>query len=446
MPISQFTAEEGDTFLGVSRLIFGDDTHEVEIRQANSGVSEPFQSNVSLVIPQDTTPQDPPPVANVSFNGSGLPRVVDGAQTVRVVVNGEEVQRWTEIIFTDELDGMPTCSVKLPFDDVAAKVFAPLQFQVVQVFFGNLLMFTGNVFNPDPRASVDGKTLVVECYSKPAVLWDCCPPASQSGELQFRKQILEDISASLLGPFGIDIAVETNFYDPTQFKRVAINSDELIGPFITKLAKQRRLVVGATPDGKLAFRNDETPSLAVAKLEEGTPSVDRIKLQLNQREFFSEVAGFRPSVLEELGGRRSVPVIKRVPGASFVRPKTVILSDIEKGEMETATAAAFGRMYANVATWTVHTPTWFASGNTVWESGQRVELLAPGVFVDRVYELTVRKVTFTFNKDRQIARLDLMFPNAFAGQAPSDGFPWEPKPQVSGRPIIDSLRPQGTET
>ncbi len=407
-----------DTFLNISRATFGDDAHEVQIRLANPGLIEPMDGDIEVIIPEDA-------LQLTDFRGGS-----SDPEEILVYVNGNKLNTWDDLILSEGLDKIGDVKFTIPFDltnPTLVETFRPLAFQKIVITVGLFVLFTGNIYNVDPRISDNESILTIQAYATPGVLFDCTVPSSFAAQTEFLDQNLQQIAESILRPYGIPVEFISTDYDDAPFSLVSINVDEKIGPFLSKLARQRRLVVGSDRDGKLIFRNDKVRRQRVGFLSEGKPPLTSIKLQLKQREYFSHISGFENVEVGRVDEATTVRAKGGLGGgfANYVRPRNIVVADAFGGEMENAVNASIGRMYANVAAWSVQVPTWFDDEGVLWEAGQEMSVLAPTAFIIRPYSFTVRKITFSINKSQQVARMDLMFPNAFAGEAPPDGFPWD---------------------
>lgn len=413
-----YNARGGETFLDVSRRVYGNDQKETLLRQANPSLQEPFQPNAVVKTPQ-------------SLSRNLIDRSAQGG--VSVWVNDTEIKEWTELILTEVYDGVGDLMMKLPYEPegIHKGLFNPFEFQTIYVStvvdgFADFI-FTGTIFNIDPRLESDKRTMIIQAYSLPGVLFDCTVPSSMVDSLRFENQNLQQITDTLIEPFQLNAVIQGKQPSETVFPQHSINSDDRIGGFLSKLAREKQLIMGNNAFGDIVYRNDgDADSEPVAFFDESSSAIEKVKVHLQQREMYSDIASFRRlGDLSYILNQNSKPESRNIPEVTAFRPRNITSSFSAGGSDQTALDAAVGRMYANGISWSLQTPTWgVESGKPSWRVGDRVQLRAPSVFIPEPYILTVRKITFRINKDRQVARLDLMLPGVLATGKLEQPLPW----------------------
>jgi prophage tail gpP-like protein len=103
-----------------------------------------------------------------------------------------------------------------------------------------------------------------------------------------------------------------------------------------------------------------------------------------------------------------------------------MVPDTDPAEVPDATKAELGRMFANVASWTISDlPTWRDPQGELWQPNTTVTVNAPYAFIYRDSELLVRSVRLRQDpKNGERADLNVVLPGAFSSEVPSF-LPWD---------------------
>ncbi len=406
----QYTITTGDTFEGISRRCYGTERYAGLIQESNPGVLEPLIQGEVLFVP---ALQDTPRTIT-----SSVP--ADNTSECAIIVNGSRFRFWSEMVLTRSIDAMDTLEFSAPFegsDRSLRDTFRPFEYQQMQVAVGGEPLFTGTLVGVTPVVDDKSKTLSVSGYSTPGVLNDCTSPAS-SYPIEYNGQNLEAIANAVCAPFGVRV-VFTGESGPN-FTRAAAGPGETVIAFLTGLARQRGLVISSTPDGSLLFQvsKQEAP---VAILTQGSSPLISVVPSFSPQQYYSHVTGLEPVLLGTQGSQYTV---KNPHLAGTTRPLTFKAGDAQGGSIKTAVDAKLGRMYGNMAAYSVTVSTWRDPQGQLWEPNTTIQLLAPDAMVYNPYSFTVRSVAFSRDSNTESAKLDLVLPGAFNGQVP-ESMPWD---------------------
>lgn len=408
--MSTFRVVAGDTFELIARQRYGTELEAKRIADANPGVFEPLVPGSIIIVPTDPlAPQDQPSVTPA-----------DNPDEVALLINNKRYRFWTNVLITRAIDVADTIEFAAPFDADAPgfrETFRPFTFKPLAVTVGGQPLFTGTMVAIDPTLG-DSKTLAVSGYSLPGVLNDCNAPAS-SFPLEFDGQSLKEISKTVASPFGIGVEFRA---DPgAKFDRVASTPTKKVLAFLAELARQRNLVIGSTTRGKLLYWQSIRPGNPVARLRQGVSPVLGVVPSFNPQEYYSHITGIEPPLA---GFETRQYTVKNPHLEGVTRPLTFKAPDTFDGEIKVATEAKMGRMFGNIASWSVPVATWRDPQGNLWEPNTTVTLLAPDAMVYTEYEFIIRSVQFEADKSRRSATLKLVMPGSFDGRIP-ESLPWD---------------------
>lgn len=408
--MSEYTVIIGDTYEKIARKAYGTEDKESLVRSANPGVLEPLTPGISIHLPVDpSAPQDRQQSTAGNLN------------EVSILLNNKVLRYWSRITISRSVDTFDTVSVEAPFDDTDAdhrNLFRPFQYDRLIVSVGGVPLFTGTAVSVVPQLLRTSKKVKITGYSLPGVLGDCTAPPD-SAPIEFNDQALPAIAATLTRPFGIGVDIDAD--TGSTFERVAMGSGESVYEFLTKLAKQRNVVIGTTESGRLKFWQSATDGVPVAKLIQGNSPVLSVVPQFNPQQYYSHVTGIEPAYLGLSGTKFTV---KNERLAGVLRPHVFQLPDTQAGDMEIAVRAKVARMFGNMASYTVECATWRSPAGKLWAPNDVITLQAPSAMVYEEYKFVVRSVDFVRSDKEFSAALSLMIPGSFSGELP-DKLPWE---------------------
>lgn len=401
----------GDTFEIISRKKYGTETEAGRIAAANPGVSEPLTPGTSITIPQQ---------ANAPTD-SAQQAPADNEDEVSLSIDGQRFRFWDSVRITRSMDTVDGIEFGAPFQSESAafrETFRPFTFKDVTATVGGDPFFTGTIVSINPSVDSTRKSIRVGGYSKPGTLSDCTPPAS-SYPLEFNGQGLQEIAQTLAQPFGV--GVEFRADQGAIFDRVAIRPGEKVLTFLAKLAKQRNLIISSTPTGALLFWQSVKAGNPVARLSQGSSPLMLITPQFTEQQYFSHITGLEPVVIG-LPGQQFTVKNTRLEG--IVRPFAFKTPDTVDADVKLAVEAKMGRMFGNMATYTVEVPTWRDPAGKLWEPNTTLTLVAPDAMIYNEFEFEIRAVAYSKQPTTKTAVLTLAIPGAFSGKIP-ESLPWD---------------------
>lgn len=399
----------GDTFESIARKRYGDETQARRISSANPGTSEPLVVGTQLIIPDQ--PGAPKNVLQQAQAGS--------ENEVAVLIEGKRFRFWENIRITRSIDAMDTVEFTAPLEEEFRDTFRPFSYKPLVVTVGGTPLFTGTMVGILPNVSANRRTLDISGYSLPGVLNDCTPPASTMEQLEFFDQGLEEITKAMVAPFGLDVQFDADA--GAIFDLVAIDVDVKVLRFLTKLAKQRNLIVSSTADGVLLFHQSVSPGSPIAVLSQGSSPVVAVTPALNPQEYYSHITGVDPYLVGLDGSQFTV---KNERLAGVVRPFTFKTPDTIDSNVKTAVDAKVGRMFGNAASYVLELSTWRDPKGELWTPNTTIKLQAPGAMIYNSYEFVIRSVELNKASNAETAWLTLVIPGSFSGKVPGT-LPWD---------------------
>lgn len=342
-------------------------------------------------------------------------------EDVSILIDGARWDSWDTLEITRSLTSMRTVSFVSPFEperSLFRETFQPFSYKPLELRVGDEVLFTGTLVGVDPDTSSDARIVKVTAYSKPAVLTDVVEPAS-AYPLELNGLSLEQVATRLLEPFGLEVQLDDD--EGATFRRVAIEPQDAVLPFLIELAKQRGLVISDTAAGALRiWKSIEAGTTPVARFAEGEPPLRSVRSTFAPQRYFSELTGIAKARSGRAGSRFTV----QNPHLEVLRPGAVQLDDTDDADVPTATEARLGRMFGNALAVAISLPTWRTSAGDLWEPNTALLLEAPGAMIYRQTEFLIRTVALRQDAESIVAELGLVLPGAFSGEAPAE-LPWD---------------------
>jgi len=346
-------------------------------------------------------------------------------------IDSKKFVGWESVDINLQLDSFSSVDFTAPFeaDNPAFRnTFRPFAFDPFKLRikhddqFGrsrNDLVFDGTVVGIHPNDDPAKSTVAVSAYAKPGVMADCTMPG-QSVPLEFKKLGLQAIALRLAEPFGVEVQFDAS--EGTPFPQVKLKVTDKPYEFLSKLARQRNLILSNTPEGKLLCTKSVEPGNPVAKLTGGQSPVGSIKASFDPQQWFAELTGF----VAKKKGKRAAKHTERNPFLdAIVRPHSFKLEDVEPGDAPEAVRAKLSRMFSTTASWQVPVSTWRDPQGELWQPNTTIVVEAPNAMIYRPYEFLIRGVALHQDSEREDAVLSVVMPGAFSGEAP-ETLPWAP--------------------
>ncbi|HEY3497183.1 MAG TPA: hypothetical protein VGK73_20945 [Polyangiaceae bacterium] len=347
--------------------------------------------------------------------------MADPADNVSILIDGKSFRDWTEIDLEVSLDCFSSITVTAPFEPKLASVraaFRPFSFNPIEVSVDDELLFRGTLLDPSPKLDEAERSLRMSGYALPGVLNDCETPASRK-PFELRNVGLRAIFEYFCEPFGLAVEIEGD--EGAKFKKVRPKNDEKLLTFLTPLANQRGFVITNSTEGAVRLWRSISTGSPAARFVEGEAPLASVDPQFKSQEYHSEVTAYAPGKAGKTGGQwtEQNPFL-----GNRRRPHSFILDDTEKGDAPSATKAKLGRMFGNMASWSLPGLPGLRDGfGRLWQPNRSILLTAPGAYVNHESELVVRQVKFSITKESRSSTLEVVLPGSFSGEVPTK-LPW----------------------
>jgi len=272
----------------------------------------------------------------------------DSPDQTTIVINGTRVTQFLDESILVSMDNVGAgFSFSVPFFPGTKQyrdLFRPFKYQDFQLYIGNDLKINGTIEKISPVLSSASTLINIQGRSKTGVLVDCS--FEKKDTMEFLKADLEEIANTVVGKFGI----ETSFPDGAGaiFEKAGPDSPiTKIFDFLQNLARQRSLLMGQTPDGKLLFRRANTTGNPVAELIEGqqgviisTADYDSTK-RFSKYDVFGQEPGKNDNFTQLLASISKKPAAVNEssqdindPSIFAIRPKAINANDTNQGNIE----------------------------------------------------------------------------------------------------------------
>lgn len=329
---------------------------------------------------------------------------------------------WSDVGIKRSIDTYSSVSFSAPFEPDRSEfreTFRPFSFKRLECLINLEPRFTGMIVNVDPPLKPDERRVTVTGYSRPAVYTDVTAPVGS--KLEFLGLTLRQIAEQIGVPFGVLVEVIGDDTG-TPFKKVRLDIDKKIQEFFADLAKQRNLVISDTWDGRQLFWRAIDPGRPRARFEEGKAPLTKVTPKFSPQDYYSDVTGYGKR-------KRGYGPGKWTAHNNWLdtkrRPLTFKLEDSERADVPEATLARLGRMFANMASWTIEDlPGWRDQYGEIWEPNTTITLKAPSAMIYRETELLIRDVELNQNSQTESATLEVVLPGSFNGKVP-EFLPWD---------------------
>ena len=395
-----YTAKDGDTFASVSRATTGSDTRAAGIRAANPGLSEPFTAGTRITIPR---------------LGSGS-RTKFKSDGIDIRIGGYKITPYDRFSLSMSADGFRSISFDQPNEILTRTYFPPLSPLGVECAIDGKLVMTGYLEPVTFSDSRDKSSMTISCVSDANLLnnkasasaWPIAPINAD----------LYAIADKICPLFSLDFAFNV---DPGPvFKKAAMQRDDNALDFLASLAQQRGYVITDDENGFVVFTDAVATGAPMFTVDaEKRPDV-AISVSYKMDNYYSSITG----VLTGKTGRKQKTFTVQNPHFSgIIRDHQVTFSDIDKGELETATRGAMGRMFADAFSVSITVPFWHDKNGDLIVPNRLVYIRDPRHYIDDYTLLEVRHVELINDGRQKIAVLECTLPGVFSGVIP-DSVPW----------------------
>jgi len=372
----------------------------------------------TIIIPEDKTEEIVSPVESMDSVV-----VSNGAQESAIVIDGKKFIGFTSYRLKLSYDSLDTFSFTAPYDPdilVLREITAPFEYKLCEVFYNDTLVFRGTLLTSDPELANHASEITLQGYPLCGVLNDCMTPPTRY-PLQCMGLTIKGIADAACAPYCIPVIFDGEIGSP--FTEVSIEPTDRILDFLSKLAKQRKLLFTNTQKGELLFFSPKAEPTFVSFAEGRYPLIS-IKPKFNAQNFYSHITGFSKTDEENLPLSwvfENTYLIDK----GIMRHHTVTFEDAESiDDLENAVIAYAGRMFADCVHFDLVCETHVNENNEPFKKGMSVSVFAPSAMITRETVFIAREIELMHTAEGKTASMTLVLPGAYTGEMP-EVFPWE---------------------
>ncbi len=351
-----------------------------------------------------------------------------GPELCQVYCNGRIFEGWTAVSVsrsTQDMAGRFRLSVTEAVDG-AGKIFG---WQIrpgdpVQIKLGGVLAVDGFVdirqaaYDAESHGvEIAGRSKTADAIEAAAVTDDGKPAGPFAG------YALDEIARALLAPYAIGLKVIGEI--GAAFPMVTVQVGESVFEVIERLARLRGFHLTDGSDGTLVLANKVEPEAEPVGLVEGV-NILAANAMMDVSKTASEIFVFGQTPGDDDSSGAAVAnqtAVVKNDKAPRKRPKVVVME--EPGDKEAMKARGnreIAQEAERQAAVQVTVQGWLLADGTLWAPGKTVKLTSPMLLIDR--DMLVAGVEFAqSDSSGTITTLDLVTPEAFALDAPSEEAP-----------------------
>ena len=295
------------------------------------------------------------------------------------------------------------------------KIFKPLTYPKIEIFSNDMdLLLTGNIVNNDFASSKTPQLVSISGYTKSGILEDVTIPDSVY-PLEKNNQSLSEISAELLGLFGISQVIESNVANEMNlvYEKAVAQPTQSVASFLTQLASQRNIVIGHTKKGDVYYFKAFIGSKPVRSYD--SSNLLSSKMAINGRAFHSDIT-VRRQPSDENVGVSTVDGVKN-PNVEQIRSVCKILSS---GDDTSTIQAAQNVLAAELRG--IQLALELPKIDYELLCGQIIEFINPELFIFKKQKFVINEIIYKEDGEADTMTINCLTPEAFTGGIPTNIF------------------------
>ena len=349
--------------------------------------------------------------------------LTDSEQDIAIKIDGKKFVGFTGYELTLSYDSFDTISVSAPYTNAMAELrdaITPFAFKPCEIYYNDELIFKGCLLTPDPELTGNTGEITLQAYPHCGILNDCTVPPTKY-PLQVMGINMRGIADAACEPYNIPVIIDGDI--GPDFTEVSIEPNERIMSFLTKLAKQRNLLISNTRNGELLIFTARQER-AFETFAEGSKPIISLKANFSAQGFFSHVTGFCKTG-ENYPSKSYTLENGYLINKGIMRHHSIMVDDAETlDELQKGVEAYAGRMFADCVSYELVCDTHHNSSGSRFQKGMTVCVHAPSAMITRETNFIARSVKFTRTTDGRQTAFDLVLPGSYTGTIP-EVFPWE---------------------
>ena len=347
-----------------------------------------------------------------------------GDKEFSLLLNGIEFLGFTafKLILND--DAPDAFSLSAPFDpkeEVFKKSFAPLTFMDCILYYKKKIIFKGKLSVTSPKIEADSRTIDLQGNASYGIL-SCAIPDSKFPP-SYTGLKLSEIAADAATPFGISVSMEGD--EGEAFDKVSYDVGGKILDFLSKLAKQRGLIITNTPMGNLKFWNNK-PSESCGTFIEGEYRFISCTASFSESDFYSHITGY--TKVDEKKGEAPQKYTfenKYLTKRGVLKPFAYTVEDSEKDDLETAVKAKAAAMLCACVSYELTVLGVTDKNGNLFKKGCCVIVKAPSAQIYSEFKFQAKSIEINRDDTNGLTtKLKLVLPGLRNNQIPTK-WPWE---------------------
>ena len=347
----------------------------------------------------------------------------DSEQDITIKIDGKKFTGFTGYDLTLSYDSFDTFSFSAPYDDAIKDLrntMVPFAFKNCEVYYDGKLILKGTLLTPDPELTDKSGEITLQGYPRCGILNDCMVPPTNY-PLKCMGLTMKGIADAACEPYGIPVLFKGDI--GPSFTEINIEPTEKIMDFLTKLAKQRKLLFTNTEKGELLFFTSEEQKAFVSFTEGKLPLLS-IKPKFAAQEFYSHITGFSKTG-EDYPSYSYTLENKYLIKKGIMRHLSITIDDAEnERDLEKSVRAYAGRMFADCVTYELECEGHYNSDKNRFTKGMTVCVFAPTAMISKETNFIARNIKLSRTTEGKTTTLTLVLPGSYTENLP-EAFPWE---------------------
>lgn len=293
------------------------------------------------------------------------------------------------------------------------RVTAPYSYEKSKVFLDGVELVTGPLFLVKQMLNEgDGQRKELGGFSATVSIVD----SDMNPELYQEKNVsLKDRCTNLLEPYGLKVVVDSVAAEAANeiFKRVKSKKDETIFKHLSKLAKQRQVLISSTVKGNLLLTKSKTKNQPVGIIEEASvnPALSYQAIFDGRKRFSS----YR--VTSQTPKKRNKKVgISNDPNVPIMRFKNITVDNATDGNIKNIADWARSKQFASALTIPFPVPSWHDPNGNLWRENTTVVVKSKTIGTPDGFTFLIRQVEYNFSESGRTAILNLIPPQTYTGE------------------------------
>lgn len=309
----------------------------------------------------------------------------------------------------------------LSVEEDQKKLFKPLQYHEVKVYYNQSLLISGTGLNTSTSIQNEETLAGISGYSRPGVLGDC-PVPLEAYPLQSTGLSLKEIAEKLIKQFGLRLNIDSNVLAEASkvYETEAAEASETISAYLMKLCKPRNILLTHDYLGNLVFTRLNLNAKSIATYREGMPAT-KITLSVNGQGVHSKISALKQATIDSDNEGQAEETNSLVRA---YRPTVVVQSSGDNDDTALLANQERGKELRNIAL-IIETDrfTWYDGKKVrILRPNNIIDVISPSNFITRRTRFFVEKIEFNGDSEGIGATITCVVPEVYNGAKPQNYF------------------------